>query len=105
MPATVATATPIQPPQTIHCARRESRPAGNTTDRNTMPPMSSASVAKSATRSIAYTTPTVVLPPWLASSRFASASASFTDPFAPTWNVNAPCTGCESAEMTRQVTT
>ena len=51
------------------------------------------------------TTPTVVLPPWFERRRFASASAPFTDPFAPTWNVNAPCTGCESAEMTRQVTT
>ena len=70
-----------------------------------MPPMSNASVAKIATRSTAYTTPTVVLPPWFASRRLASASAFFTDPFAPTWNVNAPCTGCESAEMTRQVTT
>ena len=70
-----------------------------------MPPISNASVAKIATRSTAYTTPTVVLPPWLDSRRFASASAPFTDPFAPTWNVNAPWTGCESAEMTRHVTT
>ena len=29
MPAIVATTTPIQPPQTIRRARRESRPAGN----------------------------------------------------------------------------
>ncbi len=105
MPAIVATTTPIQPPQTIRWARLESRPAGKITDRNTMPPMSSASVAKRATRSIAYTTPTVVLPPWLARRRLASASAFLTDPAAPTWKVNAPCTGCASAEVTRQVTT
>jgi hypothetical protein len=35
----------------------------------------------------------------------ASASAFFTEPLAPTWKVNAPCTGCESAEITRHVTT
>ncbi len=54
-----------------------------------------------------YTTPTVRLPPVVASSDAAAflAFLSLSVAFDPTWNVYAPSTGCESAEMTRQVTT
>ena len=69
--------------------------------------MRRASAPKSTARSIPYTTPTVLLPPVLARSELATPCAFFLLSVArvPTWNVNAPSTGCESAEMTRQVTT
>ena len=59
--------------------------------------------ANAAPRANAKSTPTALLPPPCASSFAASASA-FCDEF-PTVNVNPPCTGWESAEMTRHVTT
>ena len=54
-----------------------------------------------------YTTPTVRLPPLLASSDAATPLAflSLSVALEPTWNVYAPSIGCESLEMTRQVTT
>ena len=99
-------ADPARPTRSA-AARRSSRPRGHTAARNTTPPMSRASAAKSTARSIPYTTPTVVLPPVRRQERVGDASAFFllSVALAPTWNVNAPSTGCESAEMTRQVTT
>jgi len=49
----------------------------------------------------------VRLPPVVANSDAAAflAFLSLSVAFDPTWNVYAPSIGCESAEMTRQVTT
>ena len=46
-----------------------------------------------------------VLPLWFDRRRAASPLAFLTVAFAPTWNVNAPSTGCVSADVTRHVTT
>ncbi len=69
--------------------------------------MRSASPPNSTARSMPYTTPTVVLPPVVASNELATPCAFFLVSVAlgPTWKVYAPSTGCESAEMTLQVTT
>ncbi len=59
--------------------------------------------ANEAARAIAKTTPTVRLPACAASS-FAASASTLPDE-RPTANVNAPCTGWESAEITCHVTT
>src|SRR3954453_14961348 len=107
MPNPVVTNTVTQPLHTSHRARRSSRPVGHTAARNTAPPRRSAIPAYKKPRSMPYTTPPVRLPPVVASSEAAAflAFLSLSVAFDPTWNVYAPSIGCESDEMTRQVTT
>ena len=108
MPSTVVTATPIQPPHTTRAARRSSRPRGNTSDEehDAADEQRERAEQHGAVDRVDHAdgrAPALVGE----QRRLASPSAFFSlsVAFAPTWNVNAPSTGWESAEMTRQVTT
>jgi hypothetical protein len=101
--AIVETSRTPQPIQINASARERRRPLERIAAANTTPPSSSAIPAYEAARAIPKSTPTARLPACAASS-LAARAVTLPDE-RPTANVNAPCTGCESAEITCHVTT
>ncbi len=101
----VETSATIHPPQTSRAARADARPSGQTSKRNAVAPTNRTMPVKIPNRPMAYSAPTIASPPCWVSRRLARPSTFADAAPLPTVNVNAPRTGWESAEMTRQVTT
>ena len=104
MPATVAASRiphihhSSRPDPTCRAPSRQARAS------STAGPTRNSSPTKAAVRTIQYSVPTVALPDWVA-MLVARASARVAPAAVPTENTKAPCTGCESAEITRHATT
>ena len=85
------------PHQTNRRPRRLRGPSGHSSSSTQAPPNATASPANAITRPTASSPPTAALTPRCAVSTTALG--------VPIENENAPATGCESADTTRQATT
>ena len=103
--AAVATIARSHAPHRSRRTRASAAPARQARASSRVPPTTTARARNPSARSTPNTTPTARLPWPRASSDAASPRSAVRDPAAPIWKVKAPCTGCESAETTRHVTT
>src|SRR5215469_14664879 len=92
-------ASPLHAPMVSRSTSGLEAPAGQHQSTNPTAPISSAKQQKATNRTTPNAVPISGLPPWL---RVAGLTVVLLG--APIENVNAPCTGCDSAEITCQPT-
>ena len=91
-------------PAAIPITRRCRRPNGTMPSPQASSPPNTIAIDAVTSERLTVNPVLAVFPVWLLLMIWSSKPAARLD-VGPTWNVNAACTGCESAETTRQSTT